>query len=168
MKTRKLSIGMKILLPTIVMILADIIFICITLYNRDQQNMIDMAADQALVAATTSVQDVYGNSIRTLKPGDETSITYEMAAEALREDLEFTGAKYLYTLYTDGNKVYYGVDADDSENKCMIGEEFGYTYSELKSVFDGEPYVQKFIDTSEGEALISAYVPIYDNEGKVV
>ena len=168
MKTRKLSIGMKILLPAIAMILADIIFICTTLYKQDQQNMIDMAADQALVAASTSVQDVYGNSIRTLKPGDETSITYEMAAEALREDLGLTGAKYLYTLYTDGNKVYYGVDADDSEDKCMIGDEFGFTYSELKPVFDGEPYVQKFIDTSEGEALISAFVPIFDNEGKVV
>lgn len=168
MKTRKLSIGMKILLPAIALMLADIIFICMILYNQDSQNMIDMAAEQALAAANTSVKDVYGNSIRTLKPGDEESTAYVMAAEALREDMELTGVKYLYTLYTDGNKVYYGVDADDAEDKCLIGEEFDYTYEELKTVFDGEPYVQNYIDVTEDGALITAYVPILDNEGKVV
>lgn len=168
MKTRKLSIGMKILLPAVVLLFVDIVFICMTLYTKDQNNMISMAADQALVAATTSVNDVYGNSIRTLKPGDEESTAYTIAAEALREDMELTGAKYLYTLYTDGNKVYYGVDADDSEDRCLIGDEFDYNYEDLKVVFDGETYVQDFIDVTEEGALITAYVPIRDNEGKVV
>ncbi|MBQ9122598.1 MAG: cache domain-containing protein, partial [Lachnospiraceae bacterium] len=168
MKTRRLGIGLKILLPVMVLILADILYISLSLYNKSQESMIQMAADQALMAANVSVSDVYGNSIRTLKPGDEETTGYQMAAEALRANMDVCGVKYLYTLYTDGTNVYYGVDADDSEDKCLIGEEFDYSYEELQTVFEGEPFVQDYIDVTEDGALITAYVPILDNEGKVV
>ena len=168
MKTRRLGIGRKILLPVMVLILADILYISLSLYNKSQESMIQMAADQALMAANVSVSDVYGNSIRTLKPGDEETTGYQMAAEALRANMDVCGVKYLYTLYTDGTNVYYGVDADDSEDKCLIGEEFDYSYEELQTVFEGEPFVQDYIDVTEDGALITAYVPILDNEGKVV
>lgn len=168
MKTRRLGIGAKIMIPVLILLLADILYISISLYNKSQEDMIGMAADQALMAANVAVSDVYGNSIRTLKPGDEETTAYVMAAEALRNKMEVCGVKYLYTLYTDKDKVYYGVDADDSEDKCMIGEEFAYDYAELESVFGGEAFVQDYIDVTEDGALITAYVPIYDNEKNVV
>ncbi|MBQ7358504.1 MAG: methyl-accepting chemotaxis protein [Lachnospiraceae bacterium] len=168
MKTRRLGIGAKIMIPVLILLLADILYISISLYNKSQEDMIGMAADQALMAANVAVSDVYGNSIRTLKPGDEETTAYVMAAEALREKMDVCGVKYLYTLYTDKDKVYYGVDADDSEDKCLIGEEFDYSYEELKSVFDGEAFVQDYIDVTDDGALITAYVPIYDNEKNVV
>ena len=168
MKTRRLGIGLKILLPVMVLILADILYISLSLYNKSQESMIQLAADQALMAANVSVSDVYGNSIRTLKPGDEETTGYQMAAEALRANMDVCGVKYLYTLYTDGTNVYYGVDADDSEDRCLIGDEFDYSYEELQTVFEGEPFVQDYIDVTEDGALITAYVPILDNEGKVV
>ena len=168
MKTRRLGIGLKILLPVMVLILADILYISLSIYNKSQESMIQMAADQALMAANVSVSDVYGNSIRTLKPGDEETTGYQMAAEALRANMDVCGVKYLYTLYTDGTNVYYGVDADDSEDKCLIGDEFDYSYEELQTVFEGEAFVQDYIDVTEDGALITAYVPILDNEGKVV
>lgn len=168
MKSRRLGIGMKILIPVMVLILADIIYISISLYSETQESMIQMAADQALMAADVAASDVYGNSIRTLKPGDEETTGYQLAVEALRENMDVCGVKYLYTLYTDGTNVFYGVDADDSEDRCLIGDEFDYDYEDLKSVFNGEAFVQDYIDITEDGALITAYVPIYDNEGKVV
>lgn len=41
-------------------------------------------------------------------------------------------------------------------------------YRELKSVFDGEMYVQDYIDSTEDGDLISAYMPLVDSNGNIV
>ena len=64
--------------------------------------------------------------------------------------------------------MYYGVDTDDSDEQCAIGDEFESSYEELASVFAGEEYVQDYIDETEFGDLISAYCPIYNSKGEVV
>lgn len=78
------------------------------------------------------------------------------------------GIAFLYTLYTDGDKVYYGVDTDNSDEQCMPGDEFEESYNELKDVFEGEEYVQDYIDSTEFGMLISVYKPIKNSSGDVV
>ena len=73
---------------------------------------------------------------------------------------------FLYTLYTDGKKVYYGVDSD--EDAAKVGDEFADSYAELESVFGGKEYIQDYIDHTEDGDLITVYKPIEDNAGKVV
>lgn len=73
---------------------------------------------------------------------------------------------FLYTLYTDGKKVYYGVDSD--EDAAKVGDEFADSYAELEPVFGGKEYIQDYIDHTEDGDLITVYKPIEDNAGKVV
>ena len=57
------------------------------------------------------------------------------------------GIKYLYTLYLEGDQVYYGIDTDDNpESHNKIGIPFELSYQELQDVFAGEIYVQNYID----------------------
>ena len=55
--------------------------------------------------------------------------------------------KYLYILYCENNNIYYSMDTDSSTDRAIIGDEFKEaTYDELKTVLDGETYVQEYID----------------------
>ncbi|MDE6925042.1 MAG: hypothetical protein K2P59_07255 [Acetatifactor sp.] len=40
------------------------------------------------------------------------------------------GIKYLYTLYTGGDRVYYGIDADDTESVNDYGAVFEVVVSD--------------------------------------
>ena len=69
-------------------------------------------------------------------------------------------------MYTDGKKVYYGVDSD--EDAAKVGDEFADSYAELEPVFGGKEYIQDYIDHTEDGDLITVYKPIEDNAGKVI
>lgn len=135
---------------------------------RFKAQMIEMAVDQASVAANVAADSIDVETLLQLEAGEEDTPEYAGIAKGLREVKEICGIKFVYTLWTDGNVVYYGVDSDESENRCSIGEEFPVSYEELQSVFGGESYVQDYIDYTEDGELISAYVPLEDGTGKVV
>lgn len=167
-KTRRLSIKVKILLSVSAVILCLVVLMGASSYLRVQDNMIDMGVEQAEIAARLTVTQIDGESIKDLKPGDEDSEVYQSTIAGLRQMKERCGVKYLYTLTTDGNKVYYGIDTDETDGQGMIGEEFEESYQELASVFAGEPYVQDTISFDGDDYLISVYIPIKDDSGQVV
>ena len=167
-KTRKMGIKLKILIPTILVILATCALLGINSYTQISNGMVAMGVEQAEMAATVAAMAVDGDKVAGLEPGDEGTAEYEAVLKNLRSIQETCGIAYLYILYTDGVNVYYGVDTDTSEDQSAIGEEFDSSYEELKSVFEGENYVQDYIDETEFGDLISAYRPIYDSNGKVV
>ena len=49
-----------------------------------------------------------------------------------------------------------------------LGDPFADSYEELKSVFEGQEYVQDYIDETEDGDLITVYKPITNSAGKVV
>ena len=166
-KTRLLSINAKILLSATVVIILLVLMMGISSYNQMEESMVEMGVSQAEVAANIAVGVIDGDWIGGLQAGDEETEEYQATAAALQNVMDSCGVAYLYTLYTDGSSVYYGVDADPEE-PCDIGEEFEFSYEELASVFNGERYVQDYIDSTEYGDLITAYVPITDSNGNVV
>ena len=78
------------------------------------------------------------------------------------------GIAYLYTLYTDGTNVYYGVDVEATEDVSYLGDPFADSYEELKSVFEGQEYVQDYIDETEDGDLITVYKPITNSWGVIM
>lgn len=60
------------------------------------------------------------------------------------------------------------IDADDTERVNDYGSVFEVSYQELKSVFDGEMFVQDYIDSTDDGDWISAYMPLIDSNGNVV
>jgi len=167
MKVRRLSIRHKILIPVLILVIAACTLLSGISYMQMQENMIEMGVDEADMASKIAVKVIDGDLLSQVESGEEDSEEYQTVCEAMQGIQKDCGIKYLYTLYAKGNKVYYGVDADAS-NPRDIGEEFEVSYDELSDVFEGEDYVQDFIDHTEDGDLISVYKPIYDSTGKQV
>mgnify|MGYP004649085073 FL=1 len=165
-RTRGLTIRAKILIPAILII----VFVCALMgynsYTRFKETMVKMGVEEADMAATIVVDSLDANLVSQVTVGSEDTQVYQNLQGDLRQKQETCGIAFLYTLYTDGTNVYYGVDSD--EDPAMVGDVFDSSYAELKSVFDGREYIQDYIDYTEDGELITVYKPIEDNTGKVV
>lgn len=167
-RCRKLSIRLKMILSVMGIMMIVFGFLGGTSVITMQSNLIELGGEQAQVAAGLASAEIDVDELLKLKPGDEDGTVYNSIVEPLREVQETCGVKYLYTLTTDGTKVYYGVDTDETDGRCAIGEEYNHTYAELKSVFEGERYVADTIENDGFGDLIIAYDPIKDKDGNVV
>lgn len=167
-KTRRMNIKTKILIPTSLVIIAVGLIMGISSYKSIEQGMVEMGVEEAEMAANVTLQKVDGNMLETIVPGEENSGEYSQILSSLMNMKETCGIAYLYTLYTDGEQVYYGVDADPAEDRNTIGVVFESSYQELQPVFSGEEYVQDYIDKTEDGDLITVYKPIQNSAGEVV
>jgi len=167
-KVRKLSISHKINIPVGILILCICIMLGMVAYDRVKNGMVEMGVEEAGMAASVAASSVNGETLRDIKSGSENTAGYAETLKIMEDTKELCGIAYLYTLYTDESKVYYGVDSDDGEGRMMPGEEFELSYTQLKSVFDGEDFVEDYISDSENGKLISAYKPIFGSTGDVV
>ncbi|MCM1283757.1 MAG: methyl-accepting chemotaxis protein [Muribaculaceae bacterium] len=167
-KTRRMSIRIKIMLPASILIMILCVIISVNSYNHTKTGMIDMGVEEARMAAIISTKVIDAEKLASLTPETGENETYTELFDAMNTIRQDVGIKYLYTLYTDGADVYYGVDTDTSDSKSSFGEKFEVSYQELQGVFAGEPYVQDYIDTTEDGDLISAYMPIKDKDGTVI
>ncbi len=165
---RKVSIRYKILIPAVVILLLTCTFLGVNSYVQINNGMVEMGVEQAQMASAVAAMSVEAELVAGLKPGDEETEAYKTALTELREIQNTCGIEFLYILYTDGEKVYYSLDTDSTQSQHAIGDVFEVSYGELKTVFDGEAYVQDYIDETEDGNLISAYLPISDSNGKVV
>ena len=167
-KTRRLSIRAKILWPAILLILAVCIILGLTAYVNINKGMVAMGVEEAQMAAKVAQSAVDGDLVKTLQAGDEETEAYQTLITAMRDVQQNFGIAYLYTLYTDGSKVYYGVDTDQSEKQAKICKEFEKSYEQLAATFGGEDSVQEYIDNTGYGNVISVYKPVTDDTGAVV
>ena len=168
-KVRFLSIRQKFMLVAATCIMLVSFSIGFIAYSTMQDRMILMTAENAQGVASLIANQIDKTVVKSLSPGKEDTIQYRKIRQTLSDSIDVSSAKYIYTLYTDGTTVYYGVDGDQSEDYCLIGEVFHEDYEELKTVFEqGENLAVPEFDTSDGECLIKAYVPMKDKKGNVI
>lgn len=167
-KVRKFSIRLKILVPVSIVILAVSAMLSVFAYNTVEQQMIVMGKQQAQSVATVAAESLDPSRVALLKVGDELTSAYMTQKNQLVKVKADGSIKFIYTLYTDGEKVYYGIDADTTEECCAIGDEFGLSYSDLEEAFNGGVCYEDGIDYSDDGPLISVYVPIQTGTGAVV
>lgn len=165
-KTRRFSIKGKLLIVCGLMIVGVVLLLGSNFYLRSEEDMTGMGVEQAQAAARMAANQIDGDILPGLVPGDEDSEGYQTQLAKLRKIQEICGVKFLYVLTTDKKNVYYAMDTDTELNE-VIGEKFEVSYEELADAFGGQEYVQDYIDYTEEGDLISAYIPIYDSEGKV-
>lgn len=168
-KNRRLSIRYKILLPSIFLII--LICSCIGGYSylKIRESVIDMAVEEAALAAKVATDSVNSTWIPDIVPGAEGTVTYNLLLSQLRGLNEKCGMLYMYTVYIENGKCYYGVDADESEEHCSIGMELDEDYEIVRSAMEGEIVSSNTIEIIDEECLISVYAPIYDeNKENVV
>ena len=167
-KTRKLSINAKILLPAGTLIILICIILGLSSYQGINEGMVAMGVEEAQMAAKIAIDVVDGDLVDQIVPGCEETEAYQTLLSSMRTVQENFGIAYLYTVYTDGSSLYYGVDTDKSELQAKVGQEFEKSYEMLKPVFEGEYFVQDYIDYSEYGDLISVYTPIRNSAGEIV
>ena len=167
-KTRKLNIRIKILVPVNILVFAICVIMGITSYRSIEDGMVSIGVEQARMAAKISLSIIDGDSVGQIVPGCENTEEYKNLLTKMREVRDEYGILYMYTLYTDGSQIYYGVDTDTSELQASVGQKFEKSYDMLKGTFAGEDYAQNYIDYSEYGDVISVYKPIEDSSGKIV
>ena len=165
-RTRRLTIRAKILIPSIIIVVLVCGLMGYNSYTRFEKSMVRMGVEEADMAATIVADSLDANLVYKVTVGSEGTQVYQNLQGDLRKKQKACGIAFLYTLYTDGKKVYYGVDSD--EDAAKVGDEFADSYAELEPVFGGKEYIQDYIDYTEDGDLITVYKPIEDNAGKVV
>ena len=137
-------------------------------YQRTKEGLVAMGVEEAQMAAIVSTKAIDADLVAEMSAEKKDSEEYNGLLGSMIGIKEDCGIQYLYTLYTDGSRVYYGIDADDTENVNDFGAVFEVSYEELKPVFGGEMYVQDYIDSTADGDLITAYMPLADSSGKIV
>lgn len=167
-KTRGMSVRIKVLFPASVLILVVCAVLGGSAYRSIYRGMVAMGVESAQTAARVAVNVIDGDLLSQLQPGDEGTEAYQTLLASMRSIQEDCGIAFLYTLYTDGSGIYYGVDTDQSADRSLIGDSFNVSYDMLQGVFAGEGHIEDYIDQTEFGPLISAYMPIRNSAGEVV
>jgi len=165
MSGRKTNVKTKILIPVIIISLVACAVLGGVLSYRMNNNMSMMAAEQAVTAAKYAANVINPEMLAAISPGDEQTGNYIATAKALDTARTEMGMIYAYTLTTDGQGVYYGVDSMQDE---VIGSEFEESYESLATAFAGEIISDSTIYHTEDGILISCYVPIFNSRGEVI
>lgn len=167
-KVRKLSIQFKILLPMAALVILLSVILGMSAYSNIERGMVEQGVATAGLVAEVALDTVNGDVIANIGKGSESTEEYQKLLNDMRRIQEKCGIEFLYTLYTDGTTVYYGIDTDDTSSQALPGDVFEVSYEELAGVFGGAEYTQDYIDSTEDGDLISAYRPIFNSVGKVV
>lgn len=167
-KVRRLSILYKMIIPMGALIICICVLLGMVAYDRVKNGMVGLAVEEADMAASVALSAVDGDVVASLKEGSEGTAGYADTLKAMEESKELCDIAFLYTLYTDGAKVYYGVDSDEESGRSLPGKEFEEEYAVLKSAFEGEDAVEDYISDTEHGKLITAYKPIVNSAGNVV
>lgn len=167
-KTRRAGIKVKILLPSSLLVIAICLVMGINTFQHMEKSMVKMGVEEADLAATLAVKQLDGDTVELIGPGSETQEEYQKLLVQMRVLKEDCGVAFMYTLYTDGKQVYYGVDTDDTGGQSGPGDVFEVSYEELREVFQGKEYVQDYIDHTEDGDLVSIYKPVLNSGGTVV
>lgn len=137
-------------------------------YQTSTKNLRNSLGERLLAITQTAViQDNLADHIH-LKPGDENSEEYLSLVNYLREIKDKNNLTYLYTFSqsADKSKVFFVLDSDE-ENPAKIGEEYELD-EDIEAAFNGTPIYSKEFYTDEWGTFLSAYTPIYGDDGEVI
>ena len=166
-KTRRLSIRLKILIPATLLIVAACTGVGFFTSKKGKARMLQMAAQEADMVTKVAVDAIDRKLVEQLEPGCEGTVEYEALLASLRSVQQKYGITNLYTLYTDGSAVYYGVDTDETD-PFAVGDLYPASYEELADVFNGNAKIVSDISNVMDGAQISVYEPIENDKGKIV
>lgn len=167
-KTRRLSILAKILMPAGLLVIAICLIMGACAYKSINDGMVAMGVEEAEMAGKIALQVIDGDAVEQLTPNCENTTVYQNLLADMRTIQKEYNILYMYTLYTDGKTVYYGVDTDTTSSQSAVGEVFEVSYDLLKDTFAGTDYTQDYIDYTEFGDVISFYKPIRNSSGEVV
>jgi len=168
-KNRKLSLRYKILIPVNITIVCICLFMGAFCYFTAKKSLIEESAEQAEMAAKFASELINGDLVADAVKLGEESEEYAQTVELMKYVKDNYGIKFLYSIYAENEKVYYGVDSADGDDKSSIGDPFESSYKDVEQAFAGELMAEEQLYNYNGEgSIVTAYTPLYNLEGEQV
>lgn len=164
-KTRKLSIRSKLLIPIVLTNILICVIMEVALCNQMKSGMVDIGIEEVKVVAQQAASEVDAGILQSLKPGAEDSKNYNKTITTFESAKEGSNIANLYTLYTDEKEVYYSAS---SKEGVAIGDTYEKSYSELKAAFGGKVQCADHVEKKGKKSYITIYVPLKANNKDVV
>ena len=165
-KTRGLNIQAKIMIPAVIVVVLLAALMGVNSYLRLKDSLSSMGVEMAKMSTDMAMASIDASLIPDIKEGSEYSEAYYDINRILRQQKDACGIANLYTLYTDGSTIYYGVDTD-TENPNAPGTVFG-DYGKLAQAFEGKEILNNEIVSDEKGDYITVYAPIKTPAEEVV
>ena len=165
-KTRGLNIQAKIMIPAVIVVVLLAALIGMNSYLQLKDSLSSMGVEMAKMSTDMAMASIDASLIPDIKEGSEYTEAYYDINRILRQQKDACGIANLYTLYTDGSTIYYGVDTD-TENPNAPGTVFG-DYGKLAQAFEGKEILSNEIVSDEKGEYITVYAPIKTPAEEVV
>ena len=112
-KSRIMGIKAKILLSISIVVIGICLVMGINSFQRMEYVMVETGVEEAGMVAEIAQKMVDGDMVKAIVPGSVETEEYQTLLAIMRNMQKSFGIAYMYTLYTDGKQVYYGVDTDE-------------------------------------------------------
>lgn len=165
-KTRGLNIQAKIMIPAVIVVVLLAALIGMNSYLQLKDSLSSMGVEMAKMSTDMAMASIDASLIPDIKEGSEYTEAYYDINRILRQQKDACGIANLYTLYTDGSTIYYGVDTD-TENPNAPGTVFA-DYGKLAQAFEGKEILNNEIVSDEKGDYITVYAPIKTPAEEVV
>jgi len=162
-KVRKVSIIFKILIIVILFTALSSLSIATISGTSSKKNVIEVASHSYVQLGELISQDIDTSGLSSLKTGMENSEYYISEKKNMQSIADKWNIRYIYTLYKNGEDIFYGIDADSSDEAYPIGEKFVEDFEYLEPVFNGESIADTEFVEEDDMFLLSAYAPLYYN-----
>ncbi len=130
----------------------------------------EQAREDILGFATFAASQVDGNTVATIRPGDETTPEFlEMRDTLIRMKGAFPNIRNAYIMRYEGGRVSFVVDDDYGiePGAARIGEEYIFVTPDMLSGFS-RPTVEAEFTSDEWGTTLSGYSPVRDARGNIV
>ncbi len=158
---------------TMILLLMILVFAgCSILYTSNITTVAlhDQTRDELGNIATIIAQEIDGDTVASIRPGDEQSPGYAVLSAMLVRYVEnLPEIENIYIMRKEGTHAVFVVDPDkgDGIRTAAIGEEYQNPTADMMAGFSGTSVEHEFVTDNWGTTL-SGYSPIHDGSGAVV
>ncbi|MCK4590781.1 MAG: hypothetical protein KAT86_03435, partial [Candidatus Latescibacteria bacterium] len=134
------------------------------LYYSTRRALENQLGSELAAIAQIAANQISGELLLSLSPGDEQSRTYANLQRKLSSIKNSTGARRLYIFNLQNHSLL------DTDPEVAIGREYPqlrFNTSELKRVWQGEPAYSTLFKGTEGDFYQSGFAPI-QFDGRIV
>ena len=163
-KNRKMGLVPKQMLLIGLVVWISIAIIIAIVTNTREADMIELVHEECTAVSTILASYIDGDKVAQ---AGENQAYYDEVKAQLEQALADAHLGYIYTLWTDGTTVFYGIDGS-AEDPAEYGEDSEESYTYLAPAFAGIVVVnEEMAQYTDGNYYISAYVPLHGADGSV-
>ena len=163
MKTRKLSIRMKLMLSISAMSIVCCALLGGIIYSKVSTMLVDQKKSDAMAMAQIAAGELDGDRFDAIET--EQDAYFQETYDLLSKYKDGGTIEYIYTMKLDGDCPVFVVDTDEEEPADLF-EEYEML-SDMEPAFAGDVCSDKEITSDEWGSYFSSYAPIFNSAGEV-